>query len=83
MTQKDQDSGESKELSRLRSPDYFGEISLILNQPRVATVSAAGQLKCVKLDRARFSHFIKLFLDPDLTNVLSDLKDSSAHARIF
>ena len=54
VTQKDPSTGESKELSRLRSPDYFGEISLLLNQPRVATVAASGQLKCVKLDRARF-----------------------------
>jgi len=58
VTQKDQDSGESKELSRLSSPDYFGEISLLLNKPRVATVSAAGQLKCVKLDRARFERLL-------------------------
>ena len=53
VTQIDPESGESRELSRLTSPDYFGEISLLLNQPRVATVGACGQLKCVKLDRAR------------------------------
>ena len=29
------------------------QVALLLDQPRAATVTAAGQLKCVKLDRAR------------------------------
>ena len=33
--------------------DYFGEIALMLDRPRAATVTAQGPLKCVKLDRAR------------------------------
>ena len=33
--------------------DYFGEIALMLDRPRAATVTAQGGLKCVKLDRAR------------------------------
>ena len=33
--------------------DYFGEIALMLDRPRAATVTAQGHLKCVKLDRAR------------------------------
>ena len=37
----------------LESGDYFGEISLLLDQPRAATVTAVGELKCVKLDRIR------------------------------
>ena len=34
--------------------DYFGEIALLLDRPRAATVIAKGPLKCVKLDRQRF-----------------------------
>lgn len=30
-----------------------GEIALLLDRPRAATVVANGPLKCVKLDRAR------------------------------
>ena len=44
--------GEEGEVS-LESSDYFGEIALILEQPRAATVTAMGDLKCVKLDRTR------------------------------
>ncbi len=41
------------EVGRLGPSDYFGEIALILDRPRAATVTATGPLKCVKLDRAR------------------------------
>ena len=47
---------EAKEVGRLGPSDYFGEIALMLNRPRAATVTAASSpLKCVKLDKARFS----------------------------
>jgi len=43
---------------------YFivlGEIALLLDRPRAATVLAKGPLKCVKLDRARYVvYFFKL-----------------------
>jgi len=32
---------------------FTGEIALLLDRPRAATVVAKGPLKCVKLDRAR------------------------------
>jgi len=38
-----------------------GEIALILDKPRAATVQAAadaGPLKCVKMDRARFERVL-------------------------
>merc|ERR1719191_2184070 len=47
-------SEEPIEVSRLGASDYFGEIALVLNRPRAATVVARGPLKCVKLDRSRF-----------------------------
>ena len=46
-------SGEHREVTRLTSSQYFGEMSLLLDQPRAATVRAMGDLRCVKLDRAR------------------------------
>lgn len=41
------------EVGRLGPSDYFGEISLLLDRPRAATVITRGHLKCVKLDRNR------------------------------
>lgn len=44
---------EPAEVGRLGPSDYFGEIALLLDRPRAATVITRGQLKCVKLDRQR------------------------------
>lgn len=49
---------ESVEVGTLGPSHYFGEIALMLNRPRAATVTATGPLKCVKLDRARFERVL-------------------------
>jgi len=46
------------EVGELRPSDYFGEIALLLDRPRAATVVATQGLKCVKLDRARFERVL-------------------------
>lgn len=52
------ESDEPVEVGRLGPSDYFGEIALLLDRPRAATVTARGPLKCVKLDRARFERVL-------------------------
>nr|XP_036219787.1 cAMP-dependent protein kinase type I regulatory subunit isoform X4 [Bactrocera oleae] len=54
---------EPAEVGRLGPSDYFGEIALLLDRPRAATVVARGPLKCVKLDRARFERVLGLCAD--------------------
>ncbi|KAF6082597.1 protein kinase cAMP-dependent type I regulatory subunit beta [Phyllostomus discolor] len=49
---------EYMEVGRLGPSDYFGEIALLLNRPRAATVVARGPLKCVRLDRPRFERVL-------------------------
>ncbi|KAJ6636099.1 cAMP-dependent protein kinase type I regulatory subunit [Pseudolycoriella hygida] len=49
---------EPSEVGRLGPSDYFGEIALLLDRPRAATVVTRGQLKCVKLDRNRFERVL-------------------------
>ena len=53
MTQFRNEGDEGVEVGRLGPSDYFGEIALLLDRPRAATVTARGPLKCVKLDRGR------------------------------
>ncbi|CAG2218654.1 PRKAR [Mytilus edulis] len=58
VLQRKSDDEEPIEVGRLGVSDYFGEIALILDRPRAATVIARGQLKCVKLDRGRFERVL-------------------------
>ncbi|XP_021964054.1 cAMP-dependent protein kinase type I regulatory subunit [Folsomia candida] len=53
------DNAEVK-VGELEKSDYFGEIALLLDRPRAATVTVGpqGLLKCVKLDRARFERVL-------------------------
>ena len=44
--------------SRIYFSDYFGEISLLNDRPRAATVVARSTLKCVRLDRNRFERVL-------------------------
>jgi cAMP-dependent protein kinase regulator len=53
-TQKDS-SGSDREVARLQSGNYFGEIALLTDKPRQATVKAEGNLKVLALDRATFT----------------------------
>uniref|UniRef100_A0A8C4PVS7 Protein kinase, cAMP-dependent, regulatory, type I, beta n=1 Tax=Eptatretus burgeri TaxID=7764 RepID=A0A8C4PVS7_EPTBU len=46
------------EVGRLGPSDYFGEIALLLDRLRAATVVARGPLKCVRLDRPRFERVL-------------------------
>ncbi|XP_076310760.1 cAMP-dependent protein kinase regulatory subunit-like isoform X5 [Tachypleus tridentatus] len=54
VLQRRSDDEPQVEVGRLGPSDYFGEIALLLDRPRAATVKADGPLKCIKLDRARF-----------------------------
>lgn len=58
VLQQKNDNEEPTEVGRLGPSDYFGEIALLLDRPRAATVIARGHLKCVKLDRHRFERVL-------------------------
>ena len=42
--------------------DYFGELALLYDKPRAASVAARGPLSCVKLDRPRWTGGIIILL---------------------
>jgi cAMP-dependent protein kinase regulator len=52
------DGENAQEVGNLTVGNYFGEIALLLDRPRAATVIAKGTLKCVKLDRVRFERVL-------------------------
>ncbi|KAK2147992.1 hypothetical protein LSH36_523g01038, partial [Paralvinella palmiformis] len=58
VLQKRAENEEAIEVGKLGVSDYFGEIALLLDRPRAATVISRGPLKCVKLDRARFERVL-------------------------
>lgn len=56
-------NGSIKKVGQLGPSDYFGELALILDRPRAATVTAKSFLKCVKLDRSRFERVMGPVMD--------------------
>lgn len=58
VLQRRAENEEPVEVGKLGPSDYFGEIALLLDRPRAATVISRGPLKCVKLDRGRFERVL-------------------------
>jgi cAMP-dependent protein kinase regulator len=54
VLQRPTDNAVAEKVGTLGPSDFFGEIALILDRPRAATVIARTDLKCVKMDRGRF-----------------------------
>ncbi len=57
-TQQDTPQTAPKEVLRLNDGGYFGEIALLTNRPRQATVTAVRHTKILKLDRSRFKRLV-------------------------
>lgn len=51
--------GEDKVVKTCVPGDVFGELALLYNCPRAATVEATGKCKCWQLDRETFVHIVK------------------------
>jgi len=60
--------GKRFDLARLRAPTYFGEMGLLLGQPRTATVVAEGEALCYRLDKSGLDDV--LHARPELAEML-------------
>ena len=57
--------GAAKEVKQYKTGDYFGELALLKNEPRAASIIARSDCACVSMDR----HSFKRMLGP-LDNIL-------------
>lgn len=55
--------GTAVEVCRLSTGAYFGEIALLTNRPRQATVTATGNVKCLSLKRKTFKRVMGPLVD--------------------
>jgi cAMP-dependent protein kinase regulator len=60
---KDQQADTEKEIGRLSKGHYFGELALVTNQPRAASVIAETKCKVAVLDRDSFERLLGPCLD--------------------
>jgi CRP-like cAMP-binding protein len=52
-------AGGRVKLATLEAPAYFGEMGLLLGQPRIATVVAKGDVLCYRLDKRGFDSILR------------------------
>ncbi|KAJ1846015.1 hypothetical protein LPJ73_004663 [Coemansia sp. RSA 2703] len=52
------DEGERREYPALTQGDYFGELALLDNQPRAATLVSCGRTKCARMTRNAFNRLL-------------------------
>jgi CRP-like cAMP-binding protein len=59
VVEKVDEHGHRRELARLRPETVFGEVSMVLGEPRTATVRAHGPTEVVRVDGERFQELRK------------------------
>jgi CRP-like cAMP-binding protein len=63
--------GTARVVGRLTPPDVFGEMSLLMGEPRTATVRAATDMVVLVVDRDAFKQIITA--DPAILDPLSEI----------
>jgi small-conductance mechanosensitive channel/CRP-like cAMP-binding protein len=63
--------GGQQEVARLKSGDFFGEMSLLTGEPRAATVESVTAVECYRLDKAAFQGLLSK--RPEVAETIADL----------
>jgi len=65
------DANGEKDISRLTKGSYFGELALVMKQPRSASVVSIGKCKCARLDIGAFERLLGPCMDIMKRNISS------------
>jgi cAMP-dependent protein kinase regulator len=57
------DDGIIREISTLHKGEYFGELALLTDKPRAATIKAKGKIKCATLGKKAFTRLLGPVVD--------------------
>ena len=69
ISRRDPVSGEEKEIAVLSDNDFFGEMALVLNEPRNATATAIGECEVFQLKKSDFDALMQN--SPTMANKIS------------
>lgn len=64
-------NGTEAKVATLKTGDFFGEMSALTGQPRTATIRAAGELACLRIDKNDLSKVFES--DPSIMEKISEV----------
>jgi len=77
------DKGEVHEISTLHKGEYFGELALLTDKPRAATIKAKGKIKCATLGKKAFTRLLGPVVDIIKRNTANYAIISQNHQIVF
>jgi len=80
---KEDDQGVVREISTLHKGEYFGELALLTDKPRAATIKAKGKIKCATLGKKAFTRLLGPVVDIIKRNTANYNLISQNHQIVF
>jgi len=77
------DQGIIREISTLHKGEYFGELALLTDKPRAATIKAKGKIKCATLGKKAFTRLLGPVVDIIKRNTANYNIISQNHQIVF
>jgi len=77
------DEGVIREISTLHKGEYFGELALLTDKPRAATIKAKGKIKCATLGKKAFTRLLGPVVDIIKRNTANYNIISQNHQIVF